>query len=311
VKRSHLTIALTVASLFVLLIVTDAVAYERYNDGCQDCHGAFTDGTSTKGSAIPGDDKHLMHRSGIYMEADCDLCHTSGDGRDPWIGSSNGTADNPGIGCNGCHRAVGLRAHHADAGESSCASASCHPNDPAPLPENVVPVYYGTFDVNATMLDPCNMDQTTGSNENWTTTDFIGIDNDGDGLYDGDDPDCATVTATPGEMPSLLVPSHDSAAQSFSVTYDTTTCETTSNNVFYGPLSAVSSYTYTGEGCSIGNTGTYTFDYSAVAESIFFVIVAQNGTNEGSYGVDTTGTERPDALRCPESQLLADRCDIP
>ena len=76
----------------LLLAVAPAAAFERYNDGCQNCHGAFTDGTTTKGSVFPRDDKHRMHRSSSNMNADCNLCHSSGDGRDPFIGSSDGTA---------------------------------------------------------------------------------------------------------------------------------------------------------------------------------------------------------------------------
>jgi hypothetical protein len=293
--------------LFIAVALSSPLlGYERYNDGCDLCHGSFTDGTSQKGSVFPQNNKHVMHRSNSYMGADCNLCHTSGDGNDPFIGSSDGTNDNPGLGCTGCHAAFGLRAHHA---VSSITCSGCHPNDPAPLPENTVPVYYGTADVDAAIVDPCNLSGLTNTDENWTIGDLVGLDNDGDGLYDVDDPDCATATATPGEMPNLLVPSHDKAAQSFAVSYDTTTCETTSNNVFYGPLSQVSGYGYSGQGCTIGNTGTYTFDYSAIAESIFFVIVAQNGVNEGSYGLGELDAERPESNLCPESQLLVDRCD--
>jgi hypothetical protein len=287
------------------------MAYRRYQDGCNaaPCHGDFTDATSTKGSVFPGNDKHTMHRSSQNMAADCDLCHRTNDSNNPFIGVSDGTANNPGLGCNGCHDGVGLRAHHLQAGQTFCES--CHPGDPTPLPENTVPTYYGTPDVAASMVDPCNLTGLSETDENWTVGDTIGTDNDGDGLYDGNDPDCATATQTPGEMANLLVPSHDPATRSFAIAYDATTCEATSNNVFYGPLSAVSSYTYSGQDCAIGNTGSYSFDYSAIAESIYFVIVAQNGVNEGSYGVDDTGAERPDAALCPESQLLTDRCDVP
>ena len=307
-KRTHLTIVLLVALMTLILIASDAMAFERYNSGCHGCHGAFTDDTSTKGSIFPNGNKHTMHRSSQNMNAECNLCHSSNDNNNPYIGTSDGTNDNPGLGCTGCHRAEGLRAHHIDAGNN--CTASCHTN-PSPLPENTVPTYYGTPDVDAAMVDPCNLSGSSETDENWTIGDTIGTDNDGDGLYDANDPDCAVASATPGEMPAMLVPSHNQAAQSFAINYDNTTCEQTSNNVFYGPLSQISSYSYSGQSCTIGNTGSYNFDYSAVTESIFFVVVAQNGVNEGSYGIATTGTERPDALQCPETQLLVDRCDIP
>lgn len=73
-----------------------AVAYQRYNDGYQNCHGQVKSGTSPKGTGFPGSDKHKMHRDAAYMATACELCHTSGDDRNPFIGSSNRTATNPG-----------------------------------------------------------------------------------------------------------------------------------------------------------------------------------------------------------------------
>jgi hypothetical protein len=307
VKRIRFGIALVIAGSFVLLASTGTQAYRRYQDGCNiaACHGSFTDDTSTKGSVFPGGDKHSMHRASQNMNIECNLCHRTGDGNNPYIGLSDGTDNNPGIGCNGCHDGNGLRAHHMGAGVTFCNQ--CH-TDSAPLPEDTVPTYYGTADVAATMVDPCNLSASTETDENWTVGDLVGLDNDGDGLYDGDDPDCAATSQSPGEMRLLTVASHDSAAQSFSVSYDATTCGATSNNLLYGPLGQVSTYAYTGEDCSIGASGSYTFDYSAIAESIYFLIVAHNDTNEGSYGTDAAGTERPDALRCPEPQSLIDTC---
>lgn len=170
-------------------------AHERYNDGCQNCHGAFTDGTSPRGTIFPSNDKHQMHRSSSYMAAACNLCHTSGDGRNPWLGSSTGTANNPGIGCTGCHgqdyggtignSAAGLRRHHSINGITECAN--CHTSDPLPLPETTMPRYYGTPDTRCN--DPCN----SGPNhlENWSIGDTRGLDTDGDNLFDDADPDCS------------------------------------------------------------------------------------------------------------------------
>lgn len=177
--------------LFAAMACNTVFAYERYNDGCMECHGGFKDGTSTKGSIFPGDDKHRMHRSSSYMNTDCDLCHKSGDGDDPFIGSSDGTADNPGLGCNGCHNAWGLRAHHAinnveDSDGFTCAE--CHDEDGTPPGEDVIPPYYGTVDTEVN--NPCNDVLAANINENWTIGDFIGTDNDGDNLYDLADFDC-------------------------------------------------------------------------------------------------------------------------
>ena len=171
-----------------------AGAWPRYNDGCQDCHGRFKEGVSTKGTIFPHDDKHRMHEHGGAMATHCDLCHTDGDDHNPYIGSSKGRSGIPGVGCNGCHgrdyggdtgvSGVGLRALHARMGLTSCAS--CHMNDLSPLPENVPPPYYGTSETQVD--DPCN--SSPDRRENWSIGDTLGLDNDGDGLIDAADPDC-------------------------------------------------------------------------------------------------------------------------
>ena len=183
------------ALLFAAMACNTAYSYKTYNGdgdpGCVECHGGFKDGLSTKGSVFPEDDKHEMHKGGSYMNTECNLCHTSGDGKDPFIGSSNGTDNNAGLGCNGCHNAFGLRAHHAvndveDSNGDTCAD--CHPGDGPPPGEEEIPPYYGTVDTNAN--NPTNDVLASNINENWTIGDFIGTDNDGDNLYDLADFDC-------------------------------------------------------------------------------------------------------------------------
>lgn len=185
------------AALAALVVFAGPAAFgmPRYNDGCQTCHGAFTDGTSPKGTVFPQNSKHEMHRGASYMNTDCDLCHTTGDDHNPYTYSSNGTSNNPGLGCIGCHgrdyggaignSGAGLRAHHAAHGVTLCGM--CHFDDPTPLPENVSPPYYGTADTN--VADPCN--QGPQYQENWSVGDVIGLDNDGDDVYDGNEPACA------------------------------------------------------------------------------------------------------------------------
>jgi len=182
-----------------------ADAYRFYAGGCDGagCHGGFTGGTSPRGTVFPGGDKHQMHRAAAEMDIDCLLCHTS-SGDNPEIGSSG---QSPFLGCMGCHGreedagndsvsnglGAGLRQHHYNAGETGCAA--CHTDaDPAnytPVGEDVFPAYYGTDVPNVD--EPCNGTAADQTNENWTNESplvFIGLDNDGDGLYDGDDPDC-------------------------------------------------------------------------------------------------------------------------
>jgi hypothetical protein len=172
---------LAVVVLFLVFIACNSsVAFDRYNDGCNSCHGVFNGPISRKGSTFPDDDKHDMHR--YTMGTDCNLCHLSGDQKNPYTWQSNGTDDNPGIGCTGCHVELGLRAHHVANG------INCHPDDGPPSPENVKPPYYGTVD---TLADnTCNDALASNTNENWTIGDFLGLDNDGDNLYDLADFDC-------------------------------------------------------------------------------------------------------------------------
>jgi hypothetical protein len=173
------------------LIAHTGMAYERYNDGCNECHGAFNDATSTKGSIFALGNKHDMHR--YTMDTQCDLCHSSGDQKNPYIGLSNGTASNAGLGCTGCHTTAGLRRHHmangvVDSYGDDCSS--CH-SVGMPPDENVNPPYYGTSD---TLADnACNDVLASNTNENWTVGDFVGLDNDGDNLYDLADYSCGPL----------------------------------------------------------------------------------------------------------------------
>jgi len=121
---------------------------------------------------------------------------------------------------------------------------------------------------------------------------------------------------TPGETsgPSrspLLVTAFDSLAGTLSLSYGSA-CETTSNNVYYGPLNQVSSYGWTGEVCDIGTSGAYD-GFDPGLGSFFFVIVGTDGLDEGSYGRSSESTERPAhaASVCGQMWTLADTCDSP
>ena len=197
-SRSHVAISITASlAALILLASTPAAAYERWGDGCPDCHNDFRDATSTKPGNVWPDDKHDVHRRDM-MDDLCGTCHVQ-NGDDPLLDFSGGTGVLPGLGCMGCHGVdpdpgnpndlwgAGLRAHHANAGvgpdDGGMECVDCHDSDPLPIPEDAVPAYYGGFGVNIT--HPCNQD----GSENWTS-DGLGLDNDGDGDYDGNDSDC-------------------------------------------------------------------------------------------------------------------------
>ncbi|MHC4106557.1 MAG: hypothetical protein ACYSTY_00575, partial [Planctomycetota bacterium] len=188
------------------------LAFPRYRMGCHNCHGAFGDNTSPKDTVFPGPSggsKHFMHRNPTAMNTHCDLCHSTGDDdggqRNPYTYFSDGTGNNPGSGCTGCHgrdyggergdSAAGLRAHHTAHGVVECGF--CHIDDPPPLPERFKPTYYGTPDTNVD--DPCN--SAPDHLENWSldTTNTEGLDNDSDDIYDGADPDCSCPTDVNGD----------------------------------------------------------------------------------------------------------------
>ncbi len=176
------------------IITASSMGYDRYNSGCQTCHGGFLTNVSPQGTIFPEANKHQMHRSSNYMGTKCALCHMSGTYTNPYIGQSAGTANNPGVGCTGCHghdyggsignNGAGLRKHHLTNGVTVCLT--CHSNDPIPLGEGVKPTYYGTVDTKC--ADPCNSGPLF--KENWSVGDTTGLDNDGDNLYDQADPDC-------------------------------------------------------------------------------------------------------------------------
>ena len=184
-SRHSLFMALVVltASLF-FGSVSDVRAYNRWDNGCTDCHSNFLDPNSTKPGNTWPSSKHNIHRSSM-MNSLCGTCHVD-DGDNPLLDSSRGEPGLPGVSCLGCHEGVGLRLHHANANVGTDTNnevcADCH-SDSAPPGENTVPAYYGGTDVN--IFDPCNAD----GSENWTS-DGLGLDNDGDLDYDAADSNC-------------------------------------------------------------------------------------------------------------------------
>ena len=212
---------LCMAFALSLFSYSESNAYERYKDPgtdsgwCSTCHGDFTSATSPKGNTIPGNSKHTMHRGAQNMDAECNLCHTSSDDNNPFIGSSDGTANSTGYGCVGCHgrledsgvdgtsagHGAGLRQHHETGGFGGCQG--CHsdanPASYTPVGEQFRPQYYGVI-ADSNVANPCNPTAAAEINENWTTGDFEGMDNDGDDVYDGADTDCPAAGKTRGDF---------------------------------------------------------------------------------------------------------------
>lgn len=190
---------------FVLLLCAVAVAqpasaYQRYKSGCNTCHGSFTANPyRPSGGAAWPNSLHTVHRNSSYMGTACGYCHKGGDGNNPYLNSSDGAGATSGYGCIGCHGSSasgapngnGLLRHHAAANVTTCAG--CHSNVGAAPPEDTDPPYYGT--ASTKVSHPCNDD--SGTSEDWSG-DGAGLDNDGDMLVDGNDPDCQSSTCGNG-----------------------------------------------------------------------------------------------------------------
>ena len=183
------TIANRLALIFGTYLLTLAVtcttsqAYSDYS-GCSGCHGAFNGNSSPKGTVFPGNSNHNMHTNSASMATACTLCHMTPGSVPVYTYQSGGTTHNTGLGCSGCHVGPGLRKHHDANGVTECYD--CHDPSETSDPENVKPPYYGTVD---TRVDnPGNPVPVANTNENWSVGDFLGLDNDGNNLYDARDP---------------------------------------------------------------------------------------------------------------------------
>jgi hypothetical protein len=194
--NTRFTISLCMIALVVMAIRGPHVeAFETHNntnknndEHCSsiECHPGFTG---------DNDASHTLHTGGDNpMIDDCYLCHMDSD-EDNALMSWSAYNNNNGYGCAGCHgrdygatiernygdfliagkpkaSGWGLRRLHALKGVPKCIF--CHA-DKEPLPENVNPPYYLDMNADVNITNSCD----------------DGLDNDGDGLYDNVDPDCA------------------------------------------------------------------------------------------------------------------------
>lgn len=203
-------------SIFVLVLFAaappQAGAYSDYS-GCQSCHGGFRSGSysSLAENTSWGNSLHTIHSTNM-LSGDCNTCHISNSRTPVYLDNSAGGSGLAKISCVGCHgreedntqsnpdypkgRGAGLRQHHTRAGENDCIS--CHgdasPGAFTPAPETVLPPYYaapGSSHPNIP-ASPCN----DGGDENFAGA-STGLDNDGDGVYDGSDSDCGVTAALP------------------------------------------------------------------------------------------------------------------
>jgi mono/diheme cytochrome c family protein len=48
----------TVSAVAALVTTATSLGYDKYSDGCQNCHGSFLGGTSPQGTIFPEQNKH-------------------------------------------------------------------------------------------------------------------------------------------------------------------------------------------------------------------------------------------------------------
>jgi hypothetical protein len=125
---------------------------------------------------------------------------------------------------------------------------------------------------------------------------------------------CAPGTSpTPKEVSAVgnMTASRTTAGTAVDVGY-TPGCGTLDNAVYWGTGPIAGSIAWTNVACAVGNTGHAMFDPGDPAPDtyLYFVIVGQRGTVEGSYGTGSAG-ERPEAIgfgACKAPQVLGGTC---
>lgn len=341
--RNGMRLGLLLLGVVISLSVSSALAWEQYSiDGrsgyCLDCHGDFRDRSYQElGTGEPWDNSlHEIHQQ--MVSGDCDVCHLASGKFPVVLGDSKGGYLLDPFGCAGCHGraedgsgygtegwSAGQRQHHERAGIWMCGDCHADSNPAAftPAGEDTPPVYYldadGLASHPAMAQDPCSDPSNSLAPEEDYDGAPWGLDNDGDLLPDMADPDCAGVVETPGEtagqgLALMLVTGHDVGARTLDITYGAA-CLSGENTIVFGPLEQVHAYGYSGEECYCGNDEAFTwpsYPDPTVLDSFFFLLVANDGNVEGSYGVRSSGSERPrhtTNAACPMPQTLADRCD--
>jgi len=195
--------------LFAVLVlvfgfqVRSAEAFQGFDDGggasvpaCAACHlDLANDGPDHAAhAALSNNDCNSCHGGGGKNNpplANCVRCH----GRDA---DGNPSADfSAGLG-------RGLRQHHVTVGAAACGN--CHGDTvnatTGSAPENVLPSFYPQA-LGGAGLDPCD-----GSEEQFPSR-SVSLDNDGDGLTDGADPDCAAAGTPDITVTDSVAPDND------------------------------------------------------------------------------------------------------
>ena len=209
---------LALISLFVLAVMVPiAGAYDTYTD-CADCHGRFQSSHLQFACSSQGRESCMArHSLALHnghanaptstppgmLNGNCNACHYGASRIPVYTNLSSGTAPFN-QSCSGCHDGPGLRAHHVNAGADTCYD--CH-SDPAPTAENILrPVYTAAFGTTSGTTQVNNTCSPTAAGFEGRLKDVasLGLDNDGNLLYDQNDPACAVAAAKISVSPASL-----------------------------------------------------------------------------------------------------------
>ena len=177
--------ASVIFGLFVLFLAPPVPAFQGFDDGgggglpgCATCHG-------TLANMGPG------HGAHADLANACSDCHGAGGFNDPPLDNcvqchgrdadAGGDSESVGIG-------RGLRLHHVITNAASCGNCHSDALGAVGVGENVLPSFY------AAALGGLGLDSCDGSEERFASL-TVSLDNDGDGLADGNDPDCVANVA--------------------------------------------------------------------------------------------------------------------
>ena len=177
--------ASVVFGFFVLFLAPPVVAFQGFDDGgggglpgCATCHGTLANMGSGHGAhADLANACSDCHGAGGFNDPpldNCVQCH----GRDADAG---GDSESVGIG-------RGLRLHHVITNAAACGNCHSDALGAVGVGENVLPSFY------AAALGGLGLDSCDGSEERFASL-TVSLDNDGDGLADGNDPDCVANVA--------------------------------------------------------------------------------------------------------------------
>lgn len=113
----------------------------------------------------------------------------------------------------------------------------------------------------------------------------------------------------PGSVCSVDVVNYDAGSGATTVSFNPAP-GSTDHTLYYGPLSSVSGYGYSGSVTGLGATGDSNLTLSDPG-SLFFVVVGRNSTAEGGYGTGLAERPASGAAAVPQSANRTDICSAP